>query len=54
MYKNKKTTVTLLFSVAASKLCNGQPEDLRNTNELGPFKRLLKTHVFNSAYNCDI
>ena len=41
------------FSVAAPKLWNGLPEELRFTNELEHFKRKLKTHLFNSAYNCD-
>ena len=41
------------FSVAAPKLWNGLPEELRFINELEHFKRKLKTHLFNSAYNCD-
>ena len=48
-----KTYGDRAFSVAAPKLWNGLPEDLRNINELGYFKRRLKTHLFNSAYNCD-
>ena len=48
-----KTYGDRAFSVAAPKLWNGLPENLRNINELGHFKQQLKTHLFNSAYNCD-
>ena len=41
------------FSIAAPKLWNGLPDELRFINELGQFKRQLKTHLFKSAYNCD-
>jgi hypothetical protein len=48
-----KTYGDRAFSVVAPKLWNGLPDELRNINELGHFKSQLKTHLFNSAYNCD-
>ena len=41
------------FSIAAPTLWNGLPDELRFINELGHFKRQLKTYLFKSAYNCD-
>jgi hypothetical protein len=38
------------FSIAAPKHWNGLPDELRFINELGQFKRQLKTHLFKSAY----
>ena len=41
------------FSVAAPKLWNALPTDLRCISELGQFESRLKTHLFNSCYNCN-
>jgi hypothetical protein len=49
-----KTYGDRAFSVAAPKLWNRLPDELRESNELEHFKRDLKTFLFNSAYNiCD-
>ena len=49
-----KTYGDRAFSVAAPILWNSLPDDLRASDELCPFKRNLKTFLFNSAYNvCD-
>ena len=45
------TIIKILFSVAAPILWNSLPDDLRASDELCPFKRNLKTFLFNSAYN---
>ena len=39
------------FEVAAPKLWNDLPFVLRQYRELSTFKRHLKTHFFNQAYN---
>ena len=46
-----KTYGDRAFSVSARTLWNGLPDELRECNELVPFKRHLKTFLFNSAYN---
>ena len=46
-----KTYGDRAFSVSAPTLWNGLPDELRECSELGPFKRHLKTFLFNSAYN---
>ena len=38
------------FSAAAPTLWNKLPDDLRELNELSPFKRQLKTYLFKCAY----
>ena len=38
------------FSVAGPALWNALPDDLRLCNSLEPFKRMLKTHLFTSAF----
>ena len=48
-----KTYGDRAYSVAAPKLWNVLPEELRFINELGHFKRQLKTHLFRSSYICD-
>ena len=44
-YKNRK------FSLAAPKLWNKLPLDIRKSNSLTIFKSQLKTHLFNVYYN---
>ena len=39
------------FSVAATKLWNELPEDIRNISSINVFKTALKTHLFKSAFN---
>ena len=39
------------FKVSAAQLWNDLPEDLKETSSLNCFKRLLKTHLFKSAYD---
>ena len=39
------------FSVAAPRLWNNLPVDLRESNSLETFKRKLKTHLFREAYD---
>ena len=39
------------FKVAAPKLWNSLPEDLRSSNDVSVFKSKLKTHYFSIAYN---
>lgn len=48
-----KTYGDRAFSASAPKLWNTLPDDLRETNELEPFKRQLKTHLFKQAYNLE-
>ena len=48
-----KTYGDRAFSVTAPTLWNELPEELRFINSLSLFKKHLKTHLFNSAYNCD-
>lgn len=38
------------FSASAPKLWNSLPTDIRETSSLEHFKKLLKTHMFNCAY----
>ena len=40
------------FSVGAPVLWNNLPNDLRNTKSLCTFKRNLKTHLFEKAFDC--
>ena len=46
-----KTYGDRAFSVAAPKLWNALPDELRYINELGHFKSRLKTHLFKTCYN---
>ena len=39
------------FSVAATKLWNELPEDIRNISSINVFKTALKTHLFKSAFS---
>ena len=39
------------FSVAATKLWNDLPEDIRNISSINVFKTALKTHLFKSAFS---
>ena len=39
------------FSIAATKLWNELPEDIRNISSINVFKTALKTHVFKSAFS---
>ena len=39
------------FRVAAPKLWNSLPKDVRSCNDVGVFKSKLKTHYFGVAYN---
>ena len=39
------------FSIAGSKMWNELPVHLRQLTEIGQFKRALKTHLFDAAYN---
>ncbi len=48
-----KTYGDRAFSASAPKLWNKLPDDLRETNELEPFKRQLKTHLFKQAYKLE-
>jgi len=43
-----------LFTVETATLCNDLPQEVRDAENLSSFKRLLKTHLFNSAFsqNC--
>ena len=45
-----KTYGDRAFSASAPKLWNKLPDDLREPNELVPFKRKLKTYLFKCAY----
>lgn len=46
-----KTYGDRAFSVSAPTFWNGLPDELRECHEIEPFKRHLKTFLFNSAYN---
>ena len=50
--KTKKTVGDRSFSVAAYKLWNGLPKDIRKIDDINIFKKCLKTHLFTKAYNC--
>ena len=39
------------FSVSAPILWNSLPEEIRNCHSIETFKSLLKTHLFNDAFN---
>ena len=39
------------FSVAATKLWNELPGDIRNISSINVFKTALKTHLFKSAFS---
>ena len=41
------------FSVAAPRLWNALPESVKNAPSIVVFKKLLKTHLFRSAYGCE-
>ena len=39
------------FKVAAAKLWNSLPDNLKKDSSLNSFKRALKTHLFKNSYN---
>jgi len=41
-----------MLAAGAPRTWNRLPLDLKSTNCLPTFKRLLKTHLFNEAFNC--
>ena len=47
----KKTLGDRAFKVAAPKLWNSLPKDVRSCNNVSIFKSKLKTHYFRIAYN---
>ena len=47
-----KTAGDRCFKVAAPRIWNTLPEDVRNCQELEAFKQSLKTHLFRLAYDC--
>ena len=47
----RKTLGDLAFKVAAPKLWNSLPKDVRSCNNVSIFKSKLKTHYFIIAYN---
>ena len=48
--KTKKTLGDRSFSVAATKLWNSLPIDIRQEDNFIKFKVLIKTHLFKKAY----
>ena len=51
MEKSLRSFGDRFFSVAATKLWNELPEDIRNIPSINVFKTALKTHLFKSAFN---
>ena len=47
----RKTLGDLAFKVAAPKLWNSLPKDVRSCNNVSIFKSKLKTHYLRTAYN---
>ena len=50
--KTLKTVGDRSFAVAAYKLWNDLPKDIRKIDHYVNFKKLLKTHLFKEAYSC--
>ena len=48
---NSKTLGGRAFSIYGPKLWNAIPKSIREIDDLGHFKKELKTHVFRSVYN---
>ena len=40
------------FSVAAPSVWNSLPNNIKNSGSIAIFKKNLKTHLFNLAYDC--
>ena len=48
---SRNDCIALSFSVSAPILWNSLPEEIRNCHSIETFKSLLKTHLFNDAFN---
>ena len=50
-YRHKYSSTTKAFSICAPKLWNSLPRDIRESKSVEMFKKRLKTHLFDKAYN---
>ena len=49
--RTKTVTASRAFRIAALKAWNSLPATVRSSNSINGFRRQLKTHLFNLAYN---